>query len=283
MRLDLLPVLSLSLLAAGCATISVPENQFFHPGHAALPANARAMAASAGLQIEDVWFRGADSTRLHGLFVRTPGARNTMLYFGGDNFRLATGGAPAALLLRSLGVNGLLVEYRGYGESEGTPTLPLVKDDALRAYDYLAARPDVDRSRIVVHGLSLGSFMAPYVAEQRGAGVLVLEASATSARGWAKDRTPWYRKPFVRVRMSPAMSAEDNVARLRRYRGPLLLVVGANDPVTRPEMSRRLYRASATPPARKRLVVAAGKTHGDAMASPETIAAYRAFLAEMLP
>ena len=274
---------ALSLLAAGCATVSIPENNFFHPGYAAFPASARARAVSGGMEVEDAWFRGADSTRLHGLFVRTPGARNTVLYFGGDNFRLASGGAQAALLLRSLGVNGLLVEYRGYGESQGAPTLALMKDDALRAYDYLAARPDVDRARIVVHGFSLGSFLAPHVAEQRGAGVLVLESSATSVRGWAADRIRWYAKPFVRVRIAEALRAEDNLARLRRYRGPLLLVVGADDPVTRPRMSQRLYRGAATPPARKRLVVAAGKTHGNAMTDPQAIAAYRAFLAEMIP
>ncbi|HYH80666.1 MAG TPA: alpha/beta hydrolase [Longimicrobium sp.] len=276
-------LLALVLLTAGCATVSVPENNFFHPGYAALPPNARAMAAAAGLRIEDAWFAGADGTRLHALYVRTPGARNTVLYFGGDNFRLATGGMQAAQLLRGLGANGLLVEYRGYGESQGTPTLALVKDDALRAYDWLAARPDVDRSRIVVHGFSLGSFLAPHVAEQRGAGVLVLEGSATSARDWATDQIPWYAKPFVRVRIADAIAAESNLERLRRYRGPLLLVVGANDPATRPAMSQRLYRASATPAARKRLVIAAGKTHGDAMTSPEAIAAYRGFLADMLP
>jgi uncharacterized protein len=270
---------ALLLPLSGCVTFSVREDSWFHPGYAALSDSARSAARlSRGATLEDVFFRSADSTLLHGVFVRTPGARATVLYFGGDNFRVASGGMEVARGGSALGVNVLMMEYRGYGQSEGTPTLPALKQDALEALAYLRARPDAGDAPIVVHGFSMGSFIAAHVAEQRPVAGLVMESTATDVRDWARGLVPWYARPFVRIRMAGSLRAESNTQRLAAYRGPLLLLVGSADRVTRPGMSRSLLATSATPPELKHLLVVPGAGHGDVLSNPAAQARYQAFV-----
>jgi uncharacterized protein len=264
----------------GCVSMRIPEDNWFHPGRAALSDSARAAVRLAGgATLEDVRFAASDGTRLHALFVGSPGARTTVLYFGGDNFRVATSGPALAQAASQLGVNAMLVDYRGYGESEGSPTLAALKQDALDAYDHLRARRGVAGTAIVVHGFSMGSFIGAHVATERPVAGLVLESTATTVRDWARGFIPWYAKPFVRVRMAEALREESNLARVQRYRGPLLLLVGADDRITPAAMSRELYRRSATPEASRQLMVVAGAGHGDVLNDADAGMRYREFLA----
>lgn len=62
------------------------------------------------------------------------------------------------------GVSFALFDYRGYGRSEGDPTEDALFSDALAIYDLVAARPTVDKQKIVAMGRSLGSGVATYLA-----------------------------------------------------------------------------------------------------------------------
>jgi uncharacterized protein len=277
------PTLAAGLLLAlgsqGCLTMRIPDDNWFHPGRAALSDSLVGAARLArGATLQRVWLRAGDSTRLFTLFVRTPGARTTVLYFGGDSFRVASGGLPLARAASLLGVNAVLVDYRGYGESDGVPSLPALQQDALDVFDQVRTMDGVTGTAIVAHGFSMGSFIAAHLATRRPVDGLVLESTATTVRDWAGGFVPWYARPFVRIRMSESLAAESNVERLQRYRGPLLLVVGARDRVTRPWMSRELFRRSATPERDRFLVVVPGAGHGDALNDPAAAARYGEFL-----
>lgn len=99
-----------------------------------------------------------------------------------------------------------------------------MKRDALAVFDFVrehaAGRP------VVVHGVSLGSF----IAAQRDVDGVVLEATAPDVRSWGTRPIPWYAKPFVRLKIAPALLAESNAAVVRRYAGPLLLLTGRGRP-----------------------------------------------------
>ena len=84
-----------------------------------------------------------------------------------------------------LGCSVLLPEYRGYGQAGGSPSRPAVRDDMLRFYDILAARPDVDADRIVLHGRSLGGAIATELAEQRPPVALILQSTFTNMSAMA--------------------------------------------------------------------------------------------------
>ncbi len=93
---------------------------------------------------------------------------------------------------RRMGVSLFLPEYRGYGRSAGTPSERAIRDDFVRFHDWLADRPEVDASRIVLHGRSLGGGAVCQLASRRRPAALVLQSTFTSvadvARRWLVPR-----------------------------------------------------------------------------------------------
>ena len=81
---------------------------------------------------------------------------------------------------RKLGCSVLLPEYRGYGRCAGTPSEKGIVADVIRFHDLLAEREDVDASRIIIHGRSLGGGVAAQLAARRTPAVLILESTFTS-------------------------------------------------------------------------------------------------------
>jgi pimeloyl-ACP methyl ester carboxylesterase len=65
------------------------------------------------------------------------------------------------------GANFMMIDYPGYGSSAGHATTESVFAMSLAAYDYAASRADVDQTRIIVAGYSLGTGPATYVASHR--------------------------------------------------------------------------------------------------------------------
>jgi fermentation-respiration switch protein FrsA (DUF1100 family) len=264
-------LLALVLLGAGC-TFQLREDHFFHPGPVEKADDTAKWQLPAGYIAADVMIPMADGTRLHAVRVRREGAGVEVLYFGGDVFRTETFGAMTASAIAEHGANALLVDYRGYGRSEGKPTIALVQSDALAVYDWLRGQTSLP---IVVHGFSLGSFMAAHLAAERHPEGLVLESTATNPTEWAKLQTP----AFVRVRMPETLRAQDNTERLKTYKGPLLIVAGDKDRITPVSMSRTLLDAAASTD--KQLYVSPGASHGAALAPAAARAAYGTFLARI--
>ena len=255
-----------AVLSTSCATIQLSEDHFFHPG----PAEQRAAIAAPGANVEPVTLTTADGTTLAGAYITTPAATVDILYFGGNVSRIDEyAGAMAATML-PLQANLFVADYRGYGRSGGTPAIETLKADALALFDELQRRAGA--RPIVVHGLSLGSFMAA----QRPVGGLVLESSAPDLQEWVRASVPGYAKPFIRVKIAPALLRESNAAALRQYSGPLLVVTGSNDSTTPPRLSQALFAAATSPD--KRIFIVPGATHGNAFAFPAAQQEYASFL-----
>lgn len=125
----------------------------------------------------------------------------------------------------------LLLEYPGYGRSAGAPTQATITQAALAAFDWARTRPELDSARIVAYGRSLGTGAVCALLGQRPVAGLILEAPFTSVRAFASR----YGAPGFLVR-----DPFDNRARLAGYRGPLLILHGAEDPIIPPGHSRAL-------------------------------------------
>jgi pimeloyl-ACP methyl ester carboxylesterase len=274
-------IVLLALLCGACATVRMDDRRLIQP----VQDNARAVtaldSAVRATGAEPHRIRTPDGAELFAVLMRHPRATATVLYFGGNGFRISQMGRQAAGILLPLGVNVVLVDHRGYGRSTGTPsTVAQLQADAVTAYDYVAALPGIDRSRIIVHGQSLGSFLAGEVAAERPVGGVVLESSATTAKEWLRtvNPRPWYTRPFVRMEISESMRHAGNLQRVRRIRAPLLVLVGERDNVTPPSLSRRLYQHAATPDSLKRLHVLPGAGHNNVPAHPDFARVYTEFL-----
>ncbi|HEX8386510.1 MAG TPA: alpha/beta fold hydrolase [Rubricoccaceae bacterium] len=265
--------------ASGCATVNVTEQGMLHAQSAVSPRSAVASVVAAalpGVTYEEQTVIAADGTALFGALLRRPGADLTVVYFGGNEYTVERFGTGQARALLPSGANVLLVDHRGYGWSAGEPTVELLLSDALDVFDHAAGLPGV--GAVVVHGQSLGSFLAAHVGANRPAAGVVLESSATTPQEWAEARVPRHYRPFVRVHVDGPLGAVDNRAAVGRITEPLLLLVGAEDATTPAVLSRRLLEASPLPDGEKMLVVVEGAGHNDVTGQPAFADAYRAFL-----
>jgi hypothetical protein len=269
---------ALAAALSGC-TARIAEDSLLHPirgggiDSAALAREAPAFAAS------DHWIATADGSRLSAVLLRQPGSRATVLYFGGNGFTIERFGAWAASVFAPLGVDLMIVDHRGYGRSEGTPSAERFEADGIAAFDHLTGALGVAPERVVVHGQSLGSFIAGAVAANRPAGAVVLESSATTTEEWADSSLGPVTRRLVRVEIAEALRGRGNLSNMPRIEEPLLILAGERDRTTPPRLSRALYEASPLPPGRKTLLVARGARHDDVMLRPEAVAAYRTLLA----
>lgn len=137
--------------------------------------------------------------------------------------------------VRDAGVGVLLLEYPGYGRSGGRPSERSITATAIAAWDWLAARPEVDAGRIVGWGRSLGGGAVCALAAERSLAALVLESSFTSVRDMARRMGvvgPLVLDPF------------DNLHQVSRFDGPVLVLHGRRDGVIPFEHGQRLAAAA---------------------------------------
>ena len=270
-------LLPLAALAAAC-TARIGEQTLLHPTPGGpIPAEALARAAP-DFTLSEHLVPAADGVRLSAALLRRPGARATILYFGGNGFTMERFGAATAAIFAPLGVNLMIVDHRGYGRSEGTPTQANIEADGIAAFDYLARLDGIDRSRIVVHGQSLGSFIAGRVAAGRPTAGVVLESSATTTEDWVDAAHRGVARALVRVEIDETLRGRGNLANMAAIDEPLLILVGRNDRTTPPALSQALLAASPLPAGRKTLAVIDGAGHNDVLLRPAAIRAYAAFL-----
>jgi fermentation-respiration switch protein FrsA (DUF1100 family) len=141
--------------------------------------------------------------------------------------------------LRDAGYGVLLVEYPGYGRSEGTPSEKSITDAMVAAYDWAVKDPRVDARRIVAHGRSMGGGAVAQLAKRRQLAALILESSFASLA----DMVRAHGVPDFLV-----TNRFDTFSVLRDHRGPVLIIHGVDDEVIPFLHARRL--ASAAPRAR---------------------------------
>ncbi len=226
----------IALLLAGCV-----ERMFFYPDSTAYTHPQR-----FGLQHEDVYITTADGVRLHGWWLPAKGPpRGTVLHLHGNAANVSNH-LPLVAWLPPAGFNVLMLDYRGFGRSQGRPTLAGVVDDAAAALAYLRTRPDVDAQRLVVLGQSLGGATALRLLARDTDGVrlAVIEAAFASYRGIARDAAlqSVVLAPFLPVGL-PMLpkAADDPVTALAGIRVPLLIVHGTADEVIPFAHSQRLH------------------------------------------
>lgn len=168
---------------------------------------------------------GSEHSAADALFLERTGGSDDpapLIIFFHGNAELVTDWIDQFGLPRSLGFSILLVEFPGYGGSEGTPSEKSINRAALAAFDWASVDPRVDRSRIVSYGRSLGGGAATRLAVERQVAALVLESSFTSVRPFAASFfIPGFlvRDPF------------DSLSLLNAYTGPLLVMHGLDDSI----------------------------------------------------
>lgn len=199
---------------------------------------------------EDVWLTAGDGVKLHGWWVGAKDAAVATLFLHGNAGNVTHRGA-ALREIAAAGSSVLIVDYRGYGKSEGSPSESGLYRDADAGYDWLLAKGFAE-NRIIIHGESLGTAVAVELAERKHCRGVVLEAPFSSARDVAGKVFPFVG-PLV-------MWGFDSMARIGLLRAPLLVIHGDRDEVIDIELGRKLFAAAREP---KRMWVIAGGGHNN--------------------
>jgi uncharacterized protein len=240
------PLLASALtLLAGCGT-ALERSLIYHPSK-----TIEGTPAALGLAYEDVEVTTEDGVEIHGWLVPGPRA-GTLLYCHGNAGNISHRLDRALLMQSRLRLDVLLFDYRGYGQSEGSPDEPGTYRDARAAYRWLRERQGEER--IVIFGESLGSAVALELALDAPARALVLESPFTSIPDMARAVYPFLPIwPLVRTRY-------DNLAKVPRLRMPLLVLHGDRDDVVPFAQGKRVFEAAPEP---KRLFAIPGASHND--------------------
>lgn len=211
-------------------TIADHSSSFFQPQQI----TAQAAQALTSAQVEALDFTAPDGMHLRGWLVKNaPPARAPLLIYFGGSGQEVSGMIPYAQKLAGWSV--ALVNYRGFGFSEGVPTQAAALLDALTLYDALVKRGDVDPKRVAVMGYSLGTGVAVHLSAQRPVAGVVLAApyDRLSLIG-AKPLGVYAPVAFL---MKPYF---DSLSLAPGIRSPLLCLVGSADTSIPPERSFRL-------------------------------------------
>ncbi|MBF5046614.1 alpha/beta fold hydrolase [Aggregicoccus sp. 17bor-14] len=196
---------------------------------------------------EDVWLRTPDGLKLAMLRLPPAGApKATLLCLhgaGGNASRYVKLARP----LVDAGYQVFILDWRGYGSSEGTPGHRQVLEDSQLALDSVLARADVKGQPVLLWGLSLGGQVAIELArrnEGRLAG-LVTEGAVSSFADVAADHSPAWMRPMLAMVVKGPYEAKEAIAQLAHT--PKLLIQSHDDRDVRFARGQELYARAQEP------------------------------------
>lgn len=212
---------------------------------------------SVGLEYEDVYLTTPDGTRIHGWHV--PGRSNvTLLWFHGNSGNISHRLDNIHILNQRLGVGVFIIDYRGYGLSEGKPSEKGLYMDAEAALDYLKADLGLDPEHdVVLMGRSLGAGVAVEMATRHRVRGVMLESGFTSIREMAE--TSGSKLPIALV-LLVFEARYDSISKIGRVESPVMVLHGDRDDTVPYWMAERLYAAANEP---KTLYPIRGASHND--------------------
>jgi pimeloyl-ACP methyl ester carboxylesterase len=199
------------------------------------------------------------------LTVRPHAGPGAVLYFGGNGEDVSSSVAPlvAAFPEREI----VMLHYRGYGGSAGSPTEADIAADAAGLFDKVHAQhPDV-----IVIGRSLGTGVAARLASTRPVAKLVLVTPYDSLLGIAQRQFPMFPVRWLLVDKYESWRYVPGI------KAPVLILRAENDEVI-PAASTELLR-SRFPAGQVDYVVVPGASHntiGDASLYVRSLAAFDA-------
>lgn len=192
----------------------------------------------SGVRHFEVPMRARDGSYLRGWMFLNADAHKVILVHQGN-----AGDIPGHLdfirLLLETGASVFFYEPRGYGVSGGKPSIANLLVDGETAFDHLVRKLEVDPSKIVVYGVSLGCGVATHVARKMGGYRVVLQSGFSSLERIAKERVPMLRL-FPKWLFPPLKL--DNLAELGNVNMPLLILHGLKDDVIAPHHSVMMYQ-----------------------------------------
>lgn len=212
-----------------------------------------ATPAQLGLPYEELQLRTDDGIGLHGWYIPAAKARGTVLFLHGNGGNISHR-LDSALMFQRLGYDMLIFDYRGYGNSGGTPSEEGTYRDAMAAWKYLAEQRHISSCRIVLYGESMGAAVAAQLATREKPAALVIASGFTSVPDMAQHLYPYLPARWLtHIRY-------DTREYLRKVTAPVLVAHSPQDDIVPFEQGKALF-AAANPP-KQFLELAGGHNDG---------------------
>jgi len=199
------------------------------------------------LKFEEIWLHTPDGIRLHSWFI--PNHYNgvpskdcaTLCYFhanaGNMGFRLPF----VKRLLDEVPCNVFLLSYRGYGSSTGSPGEAGIRIDAKETLKHLRGRTDIDTSKIILFGRSLGGAVAVSLAATQPEAIagVILENTFTCIADLADKLFPLIRIPGIKENL--LRIKWETIKDIGKLTCPMLFLGATHDQVVPPEQMQQLF------------------------------------------
>jgi hypothetical protein len=212
--------------------------------------------------IEDSYFVTSDGLKLHGWFcsphkgaggkLAPMPSEMTLLWFHGNAGNLSHR-YDMIRMLSKLPAQIFIIDYRGYGRSEGEPSEEGLYLDARAAWDYLIEVKRIPKNRIIIFGKSLGGVAAIDLASKVEAAGLIVQSSFTSAADMAATIMPFIPSAMIKSKM-------DSINKIASAHCPKLFIHSPADEVVPYKLGRRLFEAAPEP---KQFYEVKGAGHND--------------------
>ncbi|XP_011045958.1 PREDICTED: protein bem46 isoform X1 [Populus euphratica] len=245
------------IVVAGMALlVAFQEKLVYVPVLPGLTKSYSVTPARLRLLYEDVWLRSSDGVRLHAWFIKALPERRgpTVLFFQENAGNIAHRLEMVRIMIQRLQCNVFMLSYRGYGASDGYPSQHGITKDAQAALDHLSQRTDIDTSRIVVFGRSLGGAVGALLTKNNPDKVaaLILENTFTSILDMAGVILPFLKwfiggtsskgPKLLNFLVRSPWSTIDVVGQIKQ---PILFLSGLQDEMVPPFHMQMLYGKAA--------------------------------------
>jgi len=196
--------------------------------------------AAIQLNYEDVIMESSHGNKIHGWYLPHPQPRGQVLFFHGNGGNISHR-LDTLNIFHDLALSTLIIDYQGYGQSEGNPSEQATYDDARAALNYLLSKKKNETAPVIYFGRSLGGAVATWLAEQHPPGVLILESTFTSVMDIGRH---YY--PYLPVNMLTRYHY-DTMERIQRINCPVLIVHSPEDEIISYRFGERLYESANEP------------------------------------
>ncbi|HYD12773.1 MAG TPA: alpha/beta fold hydrolase [Allosphingosinicella sp.] len=270
-------VLAVPALLAGCTAV-IDRASFFPQLE---PPPQAVLQPPPGYRMMEAMLDLPGLGRVHAVRLDNPASETVIIYHGGNGSFVAAQSRGAAALAATTGADLILYDYPGRGGTDvpGTIEAAIATGPALLA----AFRREgwIGRGPLFAYGFSFGGSQAAAMARD-GAGFdgLILEGTASDIAAVGRNFVPWIARPFVRIRLDPALARFDYFGYAVSARAPILLISSRDDRVVRPR-NMRAFAAQLRAQGRTVDLVEIPGGHGSAIGEAQGRAAIGAFIARL--
>ena len=195
-----------------------------------------ATPADIGLSYQDVSLDTEDNVSIHGWFIPSEDAKATLLFFHGNAGNISHR-LESIRIFNSLGLNVFIIDYRGYGQSEGTITEKGSYLDAEAAWSFLVNSKGISEQQVIIFGRSLGASIAAWLASKYTPAALIIESGFSSVASMGQR---FY--PFLPVRWLTHIKY-DTEKYAATVSCPVLVAHSKNDEIIPYDEGRKIFHA----------------------------------------